>query len=145
VLREGGTAAPRAPAPGLAELDGLLEMAARAGVRVEVAVAGAARPLPGSVDLAAYRIVQESLTNVVRHAQASAATVSVRYDPEAVVLEVRDNGSGQNNGAGGENDGHGLTGMRERATAVGGTLRVGKAPGGGYLVQARLPTGEAPE
>jgi signal transduction histidine kinase len=145
VLREGGSAAPRAPAPGLAELDGLVEMAARAGVRVEVAVAGAARPLPGTVDLAAYRIVQESLTNVVRHAHASAATVSVRYDPEAVVLEVQDDGSGQNNGAGGEHDGHGLIGMRERATAVGGTLRVGKAPGGGYLVQATLPTGEAPE
>jgi signal transduction histidine kinase len=142
VLREGGTAAPRAPAPGLAELDGLVEMAAGAGVQVEVSVAGAARPLPGTIDLAAYRIVQESLTNVVRHAHASAATVSVRYDPDAVVLEVKDNGSGETNGASG---GHGLIGMRERATAVGGTLRVGTAPGGGYLVQATLPTAEAPE
>jgi signal transduction histidine kinase len=145
VLREGGTAAPRAPAPGLAELDGLVETAAGAGLHVEVSVAGAARPLPGTVDLAAYRIVQESLTNVVRHAQASAATVSVHYDPDAVMVEVKDNGSGEANGAGGEHDGHGLIGMRERAAAVGGTLRVGTAPGGGYLVRATLPTGEAPE
>jgi signal transduction histidine kinase len=145
VLREGGAAAPRAPAPGLAELDGLVETAAGAGLHVEVSVAGAARPLPGTVDLAAYRIVQESLTNVVRHAKASAATVSVRYDPDAVMVEVTDNGSGEANGAGGEHDGHGLIGMRERATAVGGTLRVGTAPGGGYLVRATLPTGEAPE
>jgi signal transduction histidine kinase len=145
VLREGGRAAPRAPAPGLAELDGLVETAAGAGLHVEVSVAGAPRPLPGTVDLAAYRIVQESLTNVVRHARASAATVSVQYDPEGVMVEVRDNGSGEANGAGGEHDGHGLIGMRERATAVGGTLQVGTAPGGGYLVRATLPTGEAPE
>jgi signal transduction histidine kinase len=142
VLREGGAAAPRAPAPGLAELDGLVETAAGAGLQVEVSVGGPARPLPGTVDLAAYRIVQESLTNVVRHAHASAATVRVRYDRQAVVLEVEDNGSGATNGA---RDGHGLIGMRERATAVGGTLQVGTAPGGGYLVRATLPTGEAPE
>ena len=143
VLRDGGTAAPREPAPGLAELDGLVEMAAGAGVRVEVAVAGPARPLPGTVDLTAYRIVQESLTNVVRHAHASAATVSVRYDPEAVVLEVRDNGSGDANGATDDSIGHGLIGMRERAAALGGTLQAGAGPGGGFLVQATLPTGDA--
>jgi signal transduction histidine kinase len=145
VLREGGTGAPRAPAPGLAELKGLVEMAAGAGVQVEVSVAGPVRPLPATVDLSAYRIVQESLTNVVRHAHASEATVSVRYNPEAVVLEVHDNGSGDTNGATGDRGGHGLIGMRERATAVGGTLRAGTAPGGGYLVQASLPTGEAPQ
>ena len=144
VLREGGTAAPRAPAPGLAELDGLVETAAGAGVRVDVSVAGAARPLLAAVDLAAYRIVQESLTNVVRHAQASAAAVSVRYDPGAVVLEVHDNGSGDTNGAATGPDGHGLIGMRERAAAVGGTLEVGGATGGGFRVRARLPTREAP-
>jgi signal transduction histidine kinase len=143
VLREGGTAAPREPAPGLAELDRLVEKAAGAGVRVEVAVAGAARPLPGTVDLAAYRIVQESLTNVVRHAHASEATVSVRYEPEAVVLEVQDNGRGAANGAIHDRDGHGLIGMRERATALGGTLQAGVAPGGGFLVHATLPTGDA--
>jgi signal transduction histidine kinase len=141
VLREGGTAAPRAPAPGLAELDGLVEMAAGAGVRVEVSVAGSARPLPGTVDLTAYRIVQESLTNVVRHARASTATVSVRYDPDAVVLEVHDNGSGDTNGPTDDGDGGGLIGMRERAAALGGTLQAGLAPGGGFLVRATLPTG----
>jgi signal transduction histidine kinase len=145
VLREGDTAAPRAPVPGLAELDGLVEMAAGAGVRVEVVVAGVARPLPGRVDLTAYRIVQESLTNVVRHAHASAATVSVRYDPEAVLLEVQDDGSGDTNGATADRGGHGLIGMRERAAALGGSLHAGVAPGGGFLVQATLPTGDARE
>jgi signal transduction histidine kinase len=145
VLREGDTAAPRAPAPGLAELDGLVDWAAAAGVRVEVVVAGSARPLPGTVDLAAYRIVQESLTNVVRHAHASAATVSVRYDPGAVELEVQDNGSGATNGSADGAGGHGLVGMRERAAALGGSFQAGAAPGGGFLVQATLPTGVAPE
>ena len=145
VLREGGAAAPRVPAPGLAELDGLVEMAAGAGVRLEVSLAGAARRLPGTVDLAAYRIVQESLTNVVRHARASAATVRVRYHPQAVVVEVQDNGTGATNGTTGADGGHGLIGMRERAMAVGGTLRVGTAPGGGFRVHATLPTVGAPE
>jgi signal transduction histidine kinase len=145
VLREGATEAPRAPAPGLAELDGLVETAVRAGLRVEVSVAGRARPLPGAVDLAAYRIVQEALTNVVRHAHASAATVSVGYDPAAVVLEVRDDGRGDANGSATAQDGHGLIGMRERAAAVGGTVDAGAAPGGGFRVHATLPTREVPE
>jgi signal transduction histidine kinase len=145
VLREGATDVPLAPAPGLAELDGLVETAARAGLRVDVSTAGTARQLPGAVDLAAYRIVQEALTNVVRHAHASTARVSVGYDPAAVVLEVQDNGSGDANGATAAHDGHGLIGMRERAAAVGGTLQAGAAPGGGFRVHARLPTGEAAE
>jgi signal transduction histidine kinase len=145
VLREGATEAPRAPAPGLAELDGLVDTAARAGLRIDVSVAGAARPLPGAVDLAAYRIVQEALTNVVRHAHASAATVSVGYDdPNVVVVEVQDDGSGDTNGATTAHDGHGLIGMRERAVAVGGTLQAGAAPGRGFRVHATLPTREAP-
>jgi signal transduction histidine kinase len=143
MVREGGSAAPREPAPGLAELDRLIEKAAGAGLRVEVALAGAARPLPATVDLAAYRIVQESLTNVVRHAHASEATVSVRYEPEAVVVDVQDNGSEAANGASGDHDGHGLLGMRERAAALGGTLHAGAAPGGGFLVHATLPTRDA--
>jgi signal transduction histidine kinase len=145
VLRGGATDAPLAPAPGLAELDGLVETAARAGLRVDVSIAGTARPLPGAVDLAAYRIVQEALTNVVRHARASTATVSVGYDPNAVVLEVQDDGSGDANGATATHNGHGLIGMRERAAAVGGTLQAGAAPGGGFRVHARLPTREAAE
>jgi signal transduction histidine kinase len=143
VLREGGAHAPRAPTPGLPELDGLVERAAGAGLEVEVSVAGAARPLPGAVELAAYRIVQESLTNVVRHARASRATVSLRYDPHAVVLEVRDDGSGATNGTSADPHGHGLVGMRERAVAVGGTLQAGAIPAGGFRVRATLPTGES--
>jgi signal transduction histidine kinase len=125
----------RAPAPGLAELDVLVRMAAGAGVEVDVAVDGPQRTLPGAVDLTAYRIVQESLTNVVRHAQATAATVRVTYKPEAVELQVSDDGRG-GNGRGG----YGLVGMRERTAAVGGTLTAGPAPGGGFQVRARLPT-----
>lgn len=145
VLREGAREAPRAPAPGLAQLDGLVDMAAGAGVRVEVSLADAARPLPATVDLTAYRIVQESLTNVVRHAHASTATVSIRYRPDAVVLEVQDNGSHDAKGATTDQDGHGLVGMRERAAAVGGTLETGAAPSGGFRVRAVLPTGKEPE
>jgi signal transduction histidine kinase len=142
VLREGAGEAPRAPVPGLAELDGLVDLAAAAGVEVEVSLAGAARPLPATVDLAAYRIVQESLTNVVRHAGASTAIVSVGFEPEAVVLEVRDDGRA---GVNGTASGHGLAGMRERAAAVGGTLEAGATRGGGFRVHATLPTGRAGE
>jgi signal transduction histidine kinase len=145
VLREGAAETLRAPAPGLGELDRLVETVARAGLRVDVSVAGAPRPLPGAVDSAAYRIVQEALTNVVRHAHASAATVRVGYDPSMLVLEVEDDGRGDANGATAEHDGHGLIGMRERAAAVGGTLQAGPARGGGFRVHASLPTGEAPE
>jgi signal transduction histidine kinase len=145
VLREGAAETPRAPAPGLRDLDRLVETVARAGLRVDVSVAGAPRPLPGAVDSAAYRIVQEALTNVVRHAHASAATVRVGYDPSMVVLEVEDDGRGDANGATAEHDGHGLIGMRERAAAVGGTLQAGPGRGGGFRVYASLPTGEAPE
>jgi signal transduction histidine kinase len=144
VLRDSAPQAPRAPAPGLAELERLVESAAGAGVRVEVSVAGRPRPLPAAVDLTAYRIAQESLTNVVRHAHASVAIVTVRYDPEAIVLEVEDDGSAAANGATAADDGHGLMGMRERAVAVGGTLRAGAVPGGGFRVHARLPTRGAP-
>ena len=128
------------PAPGLATLDGLVEMATGAGVRVDVSVAGTARPLPSAVDAAAYRIVQESLTNVVRHADASVASVAVRYDPESVVLRIEDDGRGPVNGSDG---GHGLAGMRERAAAVGGTLEAGPVTRGGFRVLARLPTAGA--
>jgi signal transduction histidine kinase len=143
VLREGPAEAPRAPAPGLADLDGLVEMAAGAGVRVRVSQGGEARPLTGAVELTAYRIVQEAVTNVVRHAHASTATVTVRYEPDTVVLEIRDDGRGDADGATASQDGHGLIGMRERAAAVGGTLHAGAAPGGGFRVRATLPTGEA--
>ena len=139
LLRGGASDTPRTPAPGLAQLDALLQTVTDAGVQVDVSVAGTARPLPGAIDLTAYRILQESLTNVVRHAHASAARVLIRYDPDEIVVEVDDNGHGPaaaGNGAGG----YGLVGMHERAAAVGGALEAGPRPGGGFRVHAELPT-----
>ena len=145
VLRTGdGQVASRAPAPGLGQLDGLLEAARGGGLRVEAAVAGDPRPLPPAVDLTAYRILQESLTNVVRHAAATTATVAIRYEPDGVVIEVGDDGRGPAGAApGGEPPGYGVTGMAERAAAVGGRLEAGPGPAGGFRVRARLPAGRA--
>jgi signal transduction histidine kinase len=147
LLRNGGGGdAPRAPAPGLAGLDGLVRTAAAAGVEVGVSVAGAERPLPAAIDLTAYRIVQESLTNVVRHARACSVTVHLGYDTDALVVRVHDDGRGEattgdHRGAFNGSPGYGLVGMRERAAALGGTLEAGPAPQGGFCVSARLPTG----
>jgi len=136
LLRGGGEDSSRAPAPRLDELEGLAQMVRGAGVKLNVEVAGAVRGLPGAVDLTAYRIVQESLTNVVRHARASTANVVVRYEADAVTLRVEDDGRGGAAAAAG----HGIAGMRERAAALGGTLQAGPAPRGGFRVLARLPT-----
>jgi signal transduction histidine kinase len=151
MLREG--AAPRGPLPGLGQLEELVAMARRAGVRVELAVSGVARPLPPAVDLTAYRIVQESLTNVLRHAQAASATVRVWYQPDVVEVQVDDDGRGGGRpppGAAGvtaapgaRSTGHGLAVMAERAAAVGGQLVAGPGSADGFRVHARLPLGEA--
>jgi signal transduction histidine kinase len=132
-----GDEAPRAPSPGLGQLDGLFETARDAGLRVEASVSGEPRPLPALVDLTAYRIVQESLTNVRRHAGAATATVTIRYEPADVVIEVDDDGRGP--AADGGRTGYGLAGMAERSAAVGGRLEAGRKPGGGFRVSARLP------
>ena len=129
--------APRAPTPSLARLDPLLETAARAGLPVDVGVRGEPRPLPAAVDVAAYRIVQESLTNVVRHAQAHGATVTLDYSRGSVELEVIDDGRGANGASGAP--GHGIAGMQERAEAVGGRVETGPRFSGGFRVWARLP------
>jgi signal transduction histidine kinase len=134
----GPGAAPPAPAPGLAQLDDLVAMAAGAGLEVDVGVDGTARPLPAAVDLTAYRIVQESLTNVLRHARATAVAVRIGYQPDGMVVEIGDNGRGA--AAGPDGGGYGLIGMRERAAAVGGGLEAGPAPSGGFIVRAWLPT-----
>jgi signal transduction histidine kinase len=142
VLRTGerdGEQAPRAPSPGLGQLDGLLAAARERGLRVEAEVAGEPRPLPALVDLTAYRIVQESLTNVGRHAGAAAATVTIRYEPGAVVVEVDDDGHGPGPAWAHPQPGFGLAGMAERSAVVGGTLEAGPRPGGGFRVKARLP------
>jgi signal transduction histidine kinase len=143
VLRERdgeGGGVPLAPAPGLAELDVLVAQAAGAGLQVAVSVEGEPRRLPPAVDLAAYRVVQESLTNVVRHAGASRVDVTVTHHDGRVDLEVVDNGSEPPSAAAIPlRPGHGLVGMRERARALGGSLEAGPRPGGGFRVRASLP------
>jgi signal transduction histidine kinase len=133
VLRDPG-GSPRAPGPGLAQLGELVAGVAGAGRAVEVVVEGDPAELPPAADLAAYRVVQESLTNVVRHAGPAAATVRVAYQPGRVVVEVSDDGPGPAAGPG-----SGITGMRERVAAAGGELDAGPRPGGGFNVTARLP------
>jgi signal transduction histidine kinase len=132
----------RAPQPGLGRLDELLDGMRVSGLPVEAVVEGSPRPLPPGVDLSAYRIVQEALTNALRHAGGASARVVVRYEPDAVELEVADDGPGppeDPNASGG----HGLIGMRERVQLFGGELEAGPRPGGGFLVRARL-TSEPP-
>jgi len=136
-LREGD--APRDPLPGLNQLQELVGMANSAGVRVELEVSGERRPLPPAVDLTAFRIVQESLTNVLRHASAGSATVRVRYGSEALQLEVDDDGVGTAPPAAGRGGGHGLAVMAERAAAVGGRLEAGPGAARGFRVGAWLP------
>jgi signal transduction histidine kinase len=137
VLRQGDEAPPRAPASGLASLDRLVAGAEATGLPVSAKVEGTPRPLPAGTDLAAFRIVQESLTNVTRHAGPARATVLVRYGKEDLTVQVDDNGKGPSaaNGAGG----NGIRGMRERVSALGGELSTGPRPGGGFRVLAYLP------
>ncbi|NUP48623.1 MAG: sensor histidine kinase [Catenulispora sp.] len=130
----GGT--PTDPAPGLADLDKLVASTKHAGVLVIVESTGLPRPLPGEVDLAAYRIIQESVTNVVRHSGARTCHVGVEYGEGEVTVTVSDNGVGVL-GSGGT--GFGLVGMRERVNLVHGEFSAGPRPGGGFLVRAALP------
>jgi signal transduction histidine kinase len=111
------------------------------GLPVEVVVSGQRRDVPSVVDLAAYRIVQESLTNVLRHAGPTTATVTVNYEPGQLVVEVLDSGRARPGST--PNGGHGLAGMRERVEALGGTLEAGPRSSGGFRVLARLPVPEA--
>ena len=137
VLRQADEADPTQPAPGVAQLDTLIAGAVQAGLATSLSVTGPVRPLPPAVDLAAYRIVQESLTNAIRHAGPATATVSLSYDDAALRIEVADTGRGSLTvSAGG---GHGLIGMRERAASVGGAVEAGPADAGGYRVAATLP------
>jgi signal transduction histidine kinase len=140
ILRQQDESAPRQPIPGLDRLDELVARTSQTGLDVHAVVHGERRPLPTGVDRAAYRIVQESLTNVVRHARASRATVRLRYDEDAVTLQVDDDGPATGPGGGlVVAEGNGITGMRERAAALGGTLTAGPRSGGGFRVAARLP------
>ncbi len=129
------------PVPGLADLDGLLAEVAKAGLAVRLRVEGTPSQLPAGVDLSAYRIVQEALTNVVKHAGPARAQVVVGYRDQDVTVEVTDDGrgGGASTGDGQAMVGHGLIGMRERVAAFGGDLEVGPRPDGGFRVAARLP------
>jgi signal transduction histidine kinase len=126
---------------GLGQLDGLVSRAQAAGLPVNVTVTGAERPLPPDVDQAAYRIVQEALTNVSRHAGHACASVHLHYAPDAVSVDVTDDGNGAvtEDGIRAGGPGLGLVGMRERVSALGGRLQAGPNDGGGFRVRAELP------
>jgi signal transduction histidine kinase len=137
---EAGAETDRGPAPGLAQIGALADRVTRAGVPVTLRDELPTGPMPAAVELAAYRIVQESLTNVLRHAGPATATVSVRRVDGQLDIEVTDTGRGvPRDPHRGSAAGQGITGMRERAVALGGSLRAGPAPGGGYAVHAVLP------
>jgi signal transduction histidine kinase len=136
VLRSEEDDLPTAPQPGLADVDALVEKARAAGLDVSVERDGLAT-VPPTVGLAAYRIVQEALTNARRHAPGAAVDVELHYADDSLLVRIRDNGPGPPPAL--RAGGHGLLGMRERAAAVGGRLRSGPAPGGGFLVTADLP------
>ncbi|HEX6023105.1 MAG TPA: histidine kinase [Solirubrobacter sp.] len=130
--------AARAPQPTLAELDELVARSRAAGLPTMLELRGERRPLPAGLDLAAYRIVQEALTNAFKHAGRAPTTVTVEFGEDELALEVRDEGTGSANSDGG----HGLVGMRERVRLYGGEIETGPAEGGGWRVRATLPIGE---
>jgi signal transduction histidine kinase len=139
VLRDEDRTAMREPQPGIDHLDGLLDEARRGGLTVELDVQGEPRALPKSVDLAAYRILQEALTNTIKHAGKVRTQVTVRYFERELELEISDDGPGPSvNGAEGAG-GLGLVGMRERVASHGGELHLGSGPEGGFVVRASLP------
>ncbi|MEU2611779.1 sensor histidine kinase [Micromonospora sp. NPDC007271] len=141
VVRRDEAVDERSPSPGLAQLPQLRDRLAGAGVPVDVEITGEPRPLPVAVDLTVYRVVQESLTNVLRHAGPATATVRIRYAPAEVTVEVTDTGRGPAVGPA-PAGGYGLVGMRERVTVLGGSFAAGPGPGGGFRVYATLPAEE---
>jgi signal transduction histidine kinase len=126
------------PQPGLADVDALVEQVRSAGLPVDLVVDGERHEVPVGIDLSAYRIVQEALTNTLKHARATRADVAVRYSPRELVVEVRDDGAG-GGPPGAANGGHGLIGMRERVALYGGELDAGRRSEGGFGVLARFP------
>lgn len=132
---------PREEAPGIRQLEALVLRTSKAGVLTRLDVVGSPRPLPAAIDLAVYRIVQEALTNVLRHAGPAAASVSIVFEGHKLLVSVEDDGRG-NGGSdedGSPGSGYGVVGMRERAVALGGGLEAGPLPTGGFRVTAYLP------
>jgi signal transduction histidine kinase len=143
VLRDdAGGVAERAPQPGLDQLAALLDDACEAGTPVRLVMQGRVAPLPSGVDLTAYRIVQEALSNARQHAPGARVDIELDYTPDALTVSVRDDGPGPAPEGETAGSGHGLLGMRERVAMVGGQLVTGTADGGGFLVEARLPIAE---
>jgi signal transduction histidine kinase len=141
VLRDTDEETGLAPQPGIGELDALAASVRAAGLPVNLVVHGDPAGLPAAADVSVYRIVQEALTNVLKHAGPARADVAIGCAQEAITIEITDNGTGQpRNGI--PSSGHGLAGMRERAAVFGGDLRAGPRPGGGFAVRARLPLGD---
>jgi signal transduction histidine kinase len=138
ILRQEGERAPRSPASSLDRIDDLVSQAAAAGIDVHTETEGDVHPLPFGVDVAAYRIVQEALTNVARHAGQASATVRLDYGDDELTVEVDDDGNGAS-ATSTHGSGKGVVGMRERAAALGGELEAGPKPEGGFRVRARLP------
>jgi len=136
VMRRDGDRAELTPQPGLDGLGALVKDIGRAGLPVELHVEGEPFPLPRGMDLSAYRIAQEALTNALKHAHASHADITIRYAPDEVQIEVRDNGHG---GGTSNGHGHGLIGIRERVKLYGGDMAAGTANGGGFILSTRLP------
>jgi signal transduction histidine kinase len=136
LLRQPGDSEPTEPAGGLGRLDDLIGSFAATGLNVTCYVTGEARPLPEAVDLTAYRVIQESLTNTAKHAAGASASVRLTFRPGVLALAVEDDGPGA---SGNGHVGHGLIGMRERAAAVGGWVSAGPRGGGGFQVRAELP------
>jgi signal transduction histidine kinase len=149
VLRaEGNDAGPRrqdgalVPAPGLADLGSLVKRAAEAGVRVDLDVRGERPPLSAGLELAAYRVIQEAITNVIKHAATDSCHLSIAYQDDALALEITDSGNAGRSASGGNGSpaaGHGITGMRERVGMYGGQFRAAPAPGRGFRVTAVFP------
>jgi signal transduction histidine kinase len=140
VIRTADGAPSYTPAPGLADLSRLAEDVTAAGLTVDVRIEGDIGDVPPGIGLAAYRIVQEALTNSIRHASASHSVVSLDNDAGELVIEITDDGNGPKGNTGG---GNGLVGMRERVAVYGGSLEAGAGPDGGFRVTARLPYDEA--
>jgi signal transduction histidine kinase len=140
LLHREGESAPRSPAPGIGQVDQLASDARASGLSVEFRSHGAIRTLAPAVDLAAFRIVQEALTNVMRHAKSNPVSVDLRYGDDEVVICVDDAGHPVGPDSG---HGRGISGMRERAVALGGSLTAGPRADGGFRVLARLPYGDS--